>query len=412
MPSFLKKGFKAKKGGVTMNKLDTQETRTLRICDHCGFENESKNEKCLKCGRNRFAPNWIIAKKPITRQTSVDVTLSNPNFGEQAKRITLNKWWPGGRATFHITDPELWNNISQRVEELHSIAGWEAPNTLVTRLTDQSKTGDQKEIVDSLKELFSQYPDLLFELGKVLDPENITKKEISELASALTLQASILTQGKASFREAYIKILNQLPNQPQQALTQLENLLEHWSLQQITSVAQTIKSRLDTIELFRSQVENDKTFEIIGENSIHRILEKAMWMIDERYILLKSNKTLRHFIGEAMSKTDVKKYGKQRPDFVCGSVGDKLIIIELKRPGKTLTIDDLTQLETYLTVATSYVTKYKSYDAYLVGNKQDDDLVKRSKFRSSIFKIMTYTDLLDNTEIRYKEYLEFVESES
>ena len=135
-----------------------------------------------------------------------------------------------------------------------------------------------------------------------------------------------------------------------------------------------------------------------------------MWMIDERYFLLKSNKTLRDFIGKEMSKKDKKRHGDKRPDFVCGSVGDKLIIVELKRPSKTLNIEDLNQLETYLTVIEAYSTKYRSHEAYLMGNKQDEDLIKRSKFRSSIFKIWTYTDLIDNTETRYQEFLRHIQS--
>ncbi len=49
-----------------------------KICDKCGYENEPNAGTCANCNGNKFAPDWIIAKKPINRQVSVDVTLSNP----------------------------------------------------------------------------------------------------------------------------------------------------------------------------------------------------------------------------------------------------------------------------------------------------------------------------------------------
>jgi len=389
-----------------MPKKKTKVEKTL-ICDRCGFENKPDVNKCESCGGMRFAPKWVIAKRPINRQVSVDVTLSNPEFGTQKKRISLSKWWPGDSSTFHIPSPQQWADVQRYVEELYPVVGWDVPQNQIEKLKKGLKSG--KDIEFSLKELANQHPELFLKLIQALDQENIAKREISELVSALAQQAEMLIKCTAGFRESYIAVLKKLSTQPKRALEQLEDLLEKWSLQQVASAAQNVKIRLDILELFRSQVENERTFEIRGENSIHRILENAMWMIDERYILLKSNKTLRNFIGEEMSKADKKRYGKKRPDFVCGSVGDRLIIIELKRPSKVLDIDDLNQLETYLTVAKSYTTKYRSYEAYLIGNSQDDDLIKRKEFRSAAFKIWTYTDLIDATETRYREYLEYIQ---
>jgi hypothetical protein len=390
------------------DKKSKRKKPKVKVCDSCGYENEAKATKCIGCGKQRFAPEWVLAKRPINRQVSVDVTLSNPQYGTQHKRITLSKWWPGDKANFHLPNPQQWMEIRQYVEELYPVVGWKIPKTQVEQVKQRLKTG--KSIDASLQELVNQYPDLLTKLGKALDPKNIAKRDVPDLVNALVQQADLLSKGTAGFRESYVAVLKKLPIQPKKAFEQLENLLENWSLQQITSVAQTIKSRIETLELFRTQIKNERTFEIRGDNSIHRILENAMWMIDERYFLLKSNKSLREFIGEEMSKRDKNRYGKKRPDFVCGSVGERLIIIELKRPSKVLNIEDLNQLETYLTVVESYATKYRSHEAYLIGNKQDDDLIKRSKYRSSIFRILTYTDLIDATETRYQEYLKHIQS--
>ena len=133
-----------------------------------------------------------------------------------------------------------------------------------------------------------------------------------------------------------------------------------------------------------------------------------MWIVDERYWLMHSNETLRKFIGDGMAKKDRKKYGKKRPDFVCGSVDGKLIIMELKKPSHKLVTADLEQLETYVMVAEEYSTKFQNYEAYLLGRRIDGELKKRLRYRKNTFKIRTFADLVDTTEKRYKEYLKLM----
>jgi hypothetical protein len=81
------------------------------------------------------------------------------------------------------------------------------------------------------------------------------------------------------------------------------------------------------------------------------------------------------------------------------------VLIELKRPSHTLEIEDLNQLETYLTIASEYSTEFKSSEAYLIGQSISPDLERRKKFRSSNFHVMTFTDLISDAEKRYKDYL-------
>ena len=45
-----------------------------------------------------------------------------------------------------------------------------------------------------------------------------------------------------------------------------------------------------------------------------------------------------------------------------------------------------------------------SFEGFLVGRKISDDLKKRLKFRSSQFKVKTYSDLIDDVKKRYLEY--------
>jgi hypothetical protein len=337
----------------------------------------------------------------------VQITKSNPAYGAEVERITLSKWWPGGRASFHIPRAEQWRQVASIIDkDLAPILGWTKGKELVAEAKARGKA-DKKQEKD-LKDLLQEQPDFLKSVIDAIDIKRLGKADFESLVETLGEISDVVTNANAGFREAFLSVVRKLPRQKQRALEDLDLLLKGWSLHVITNVAQQVRGRIETIELFEAQINDDRTYEIIGDNSIHRILERAMWLVDERYWLLHSNKTLLTAIGKEMGKRDRKRYGKKRPDFVCGTVGDRLIILELKRPSHKLVVDDLNQLETYVLVAESHLS-FRSYEAYLVGSKVDADLTKTLKHRSSRFKVLTYSDLMDQTKKRYHEYLQAIE---
>ena len=385
--------------------------RKRKICNSCGAENALKVSVCGECGKQKFAPEWVLAKRPINRQTSVEITAPNPKFGDHDPRLTLSKWWPGGRATFHILNTAHWEKIQEIVnEDLVPILGWKSKQDIISDIKANrsgAKPVGGKTGVVNYEELVKEHPDFLKKLVAAVDPEKLSRQDFKNVLEILGEISDALTNANASFRESFLGIVKELPKQKQRALEDLELLLGNWSLQVVTNVAQQVRSRIETINLFEQQVENPKTFEILGDNSIHRILERAMWIVDERYWLLQSNRTLRKFIGEEMSKRDNKRYGKKRPDFVCGTVGQKLIILELKRPSHVLSVDDLNQLETYIVLAEDY-KNFSSCEGYLIGAKEDKEL-RRYLRRRSGFKVLHYADIVESTRERYGEFLSTIE---
>jgi len=332
------------------------------------------------------------------------MTLSNPHYGKAQKRITLAKWWPGSKTSFHIPNAAQWERIEEIINhQLAPVLGWRKKSEVIAEIKNVKKA----EEVD-FKAIIEGHPDILNKIVSAIDPKKIGSQELESILTTFGEISDALTNANAGFREAFLNIVKKLPHQRQRALEDLGILLKGWSLHTITNVAQQVRTRLQTIELFEKQLQDPKTFEIYGDNSIHRILERAMWLIDERYWLLHSNATLRKFIGDGLNKNDKKKYGKKRPDFVCGTVGEKLIILELKRPGHTLSVENLNQLEQYLVVAEQY-KNFSSDEGYLVGSETDDELRRTLKHRSNHFKVLYYSEIIDHTKKRYTEFLKTIE---
>ncbi len=373
----------------------------FKICNKCGTENPLNADKCSNCKSNKFAPGYILKSSPITRQTFVQVTKSQKGDN----RITLYKWWPGGKSSFNINNLEQWEKIRDIIESrMLQFLGWKTKDKIVEKIKQFDEVDKDEETQKYIEELTKNYPDFVRKILSDIDFENIDSSNYQEFADIVNELSEIISKTDKGFRYAFRNVIKQLPKQQKRAVEDLDNLLKTWSLKQITTISTQVVQRLQTLELFKERVLDDKTYEIRGENSIHRILEKAMWIIDERYWLMHSNETLRKIVTKELSEK-YKKFEKKRPDFVCGEVGNKLIIIELKRPSHELKTEDLNQLETYLKIIENHTT-VKRFEAYLVGRKISDDLIKTMKYRGNQFKILTFTDMIADTEKRYKEFIE------
>lgn len=332
--------------------------------------------------------------------------MSSAEFGDPQKRITLSKWWPGGSATFHLPRSGQWEEIKKVIDtKLGPILGWKTSQEMLENI-QEGTAGERSKQVNSL---VAQHPQVLKEIVTQIDAKKLSSQDFENLTETLGQISDVVTEANAGFREAFLSVIGKLPTQPQRALEDLDLLLKGWNLNVITNVAQQVKGRLETISLFEERVNDPRTFEIRGDNSIHRILERAMWLVDERFWLLHSNKTLLNVIGEQLEKENKKLHGKKRPDFVCGTVGERLVILELKRPSHELTVEDLNQLETYIAIAEKH-SKFSTFSAYLVGKAASVDLKQRLKYRSDRFSILYYGDFLQKTKARYQEYLKNIQA--
>lgn len=376
-----------------------EKNKSYKLCQKC-FKQNSKNTIECSCGSTKFAPEYVKRILKINRQFSVQITEIAEQFrskNKPDKRITLYKWWPGKHSTTHINNVEEWNKIKNIIDiDLGPFLGWKTKKEIL----DNIKSEQYKEKAKTITE---NYPEFVNEIIKNVDFTKIEEKDISKVSDAISALLKALNNADDSFVNSIKKLIGQLPKQGKRAIEDLSDLLNQWTLRQITAISSEVKHRLETIDIFNKSILNDKTYEIRGNGSVHRILENAMWIIDERYWLMHSNETLRTIVGDQIVKTNKSLKGK-RPDFVCGTVGNKMIIVEIKRPSHDLTTKDLEQLETYMLVIEQHSSEKYLFEGYLVGKKISIDLEKRLKFRGNQFKVKTYSDLIDDVKNRYSEY--------
>ncbi len=380
-----------------------KKKRKTKICDNCGARNKLAADECSQCGAKRFAPEWVRQLRRVNRNFAVQVTDPHPASNDNAPHLTLYKWWPGGNASFNVNTADQWAKVKQIVEvELGAYLGWKSADDIKKEAAraDRSARKAEREI----RGLAKEDPQFITQVLKDLKLDKVSPEDLPKLGETIADLADILMGVGEAQRSAIKKLVKQLPAQGEKAIRELSELMEELTAGQIAAVAGEVKRRVGLLTTFKERVLDDRTYEITGDGSIHRLLERAMWIVDERYWLMHSNRQLRTIVTKQLAKED-RKFERKRPDFVCGTVDKKLIIIEIKRPSHTLNVEDLNQLERYVVLCQKYDDDLRGYEAILVGQKASDDLKRTLRLRGSGQKVRTYTQLVDDTERRYADYL-------
>jgi hypothetical protein len=388
-------------------KLSPLPGVTTKLCQGCFVPNPLRAKRCKACGGARFAPSFVRRLAKVNRQFYVQVTRRLPDDSSVAvDRLTLYKWWPvGNRATFHINTSEHWDRVKSIVDtDFSRFLGWQSKQE-ISQVIEEAV----KEEVRGTKAIarVTRKAGVVQTILKSLDFSSMRPEESDDLVEIIAELATAATNADKTLFDAFRKIFKEIRKSPARAVSDLSDLLGKWSITQVTQITREVTRRLETLKLFRERLLDDTTFEIRGDNSIHRVLEGAMWIVDERYWLMHSNRTLREIVGKELETTD-RRFAKKRPDFVCGSSEGKLVVVELKRPSHKLDVEDLNQLETYVDILEKNSDSSVG-EAILIGRRVSDELQRKKKYRGHQFKVWNYAEVLDDTENRYKNYLKGIE---
>jgi len=333
----------------------------------------------------------LILSHKTSEVKNKTITINYNRFNSIARNKFFEAYREYGlRAAIDFLKKDFSSDFSKEIyEELPTKNETKRVFSNIPQAVETLSKKDQKQLPEKLVELIEkQNPEFVFTLLNAIDKSNQGASERMKVA----LQEIIL----------------KLSKQPDRAMNELSDFMDKWGLLQITSLLSILKSRLETIETFEQMIHNDKTYELRGDRSIHKILERSMWLLDDKYWIAQSNKSLREFIGKELAKTD-KKHEKKRPDFACVNSMRELILIEIKRPSLELKEKEINQAELYLRIIKKYKTEYKKPLIYLVGNKISNAARELADLRGYPI-IYTYQDMIENCRNRYQEYLKIVEN--
>lgn len=147
----------------------------------------------------------------------------------------------------------------------------------------------------------------------------------------------------------FIQQLDDIAEEPEQLQLAVE-YLRGWKVLESRAILEVIKGRLDIVDKFHSMIVNDaaETAWAVGGENLHDLIADYPWLIQPEWQVLSEERRittqLRQWGNEDIADPD----DRRRYDFLALESEGGLIVIEIKRSGHAVTLEDLQQLERYV----------------------------------------------------------------
>ena len=259
-----------------------------------------------------------------------------------------------------VTADWTWFKDSPRVKKIQQSVK-EFILESIQSLMQDVRSETKKSILNQYRGTIRQLSDFSKDqIGQFID--EIQKKCPTMNQKHLSNTVEILANMELS-RTGY-KLLQQLVQVSPDDIDSLSSILDAWSITEAKEVLSELHWRLEIIKRMDQIVEDKKTDEL---HDLQPLFERGLWIFSPEYEGVKffSNRTLLTIVKDTFKTTTIDN-PKERPDFVIlqdSSVGiyssdrfnedgnivglNKILILELKRGGSTITKDHLRQAEDY-----------------------------------------------------------------
>ena len=303
--------------------------------------------------------------------------------------------------SIRISKVEDWEEIKKIIDEKFAIPlNWISKDEALAELERKTPKKTVKEIID-------KRPNLAIDILRNVDLEKFDSTQLSDFLNTLSDKDRDAIGHEIKLFDDIVKSLN--PKDTKSIDSFLE-ILEKVSMHGIDLTMRFVLGRLEKIKIFEDIVNNDKTYELKGKNSIHKFLDRNIWILDENYMILSSNEVLKVGVGDGYNKKHKKSVKMRRPDFVLKAYKNDLVIAEIKRPDYKIKIEDLIQLMEYKSIANELSGKKFVYNGFIIGKKFGEDVKAYSEDISGIHTI-SYSDIISEVMGRYKRLSEILEEE-
>ena len=135
---------------------------------------------------------------------------------------------------------------------------------------------------------------------------------------------------------------------PDELSTLLEYLAE-WKILESRAILEVIKGRLQIIDKFHSMLVNDapETAPRKGMENLHDLIADYPWLLNPEWQVLYEERSITSQLRE-WGNIDIEDPDiRQRYDFLALEGGESLLVIEIKRSGHAVTLDDVQRLYKY-----------------------------------------------------------------
>lgn len=207
--------------------------------------------------------------------------------------------------------------------------------------------------------------------------------------------------------DAFAKIAQDLTNSDEQDVEKLLSLFKEWEIVEAKEMMRVTEGRIKTIEKLQDLIEKNA----LEVPTLHNFLKEFPWVIDPRWTLVADEVYYSNLLKDEFPDDEKDR----RIDFLCVREGGNLVVVEIKRPKKIASKDDLNQIERYV----SFVRDREEQSTDPEGIKQVDGYLlcgglvntgevrqKRKNLEKAQIYVRRYSDLLRMVENMHREFLD------
>jgi hypothetical protein len=357
-------------------------------------------------GRLVGEPTWFLGQEIIldgrtTLAKRYTVVISTNDLSEEVKED-----WTGFKNS--ETMKKVYKEVSAYVNEKFT--------ELSRSSVAETKARIKQDLKDKLKDAS---PLTLYEIDEVIESISIESPKATPESYNIAVEAIINLEKSKSGRE----LLQKLVKFNEDDIDGLNQMLAKWTVKDALTVLSEIDRRLTIIEAIRKLSTDPNIDEL---HILHPLVTEARWLFGPEYDSAEytSNRQLQTVIKELFKEKAIPRKDinyKKRPDLVCLenstmaitgtdefsnetdlSTITKILIIELKRGGFTVSQEERNQVQNYSEDLLVSFPNAK-INAYVVGHKIGDNFKRTAKVgdndEGKVF-VSTFSQLVDTAEKR------------
>lgn len=188
----------------------------------------------------------------------------------------------------------------------------------------------------------------------------------------------------------YYDIIERIAQASDGSIEIFASALREFGILDISLIANQATARLNFLEKLQSLVDNENTL----EKDLHTALEKNMWVFGVTYSLMASNQTTNHIVEKYLGEKFKGDRANKRPDLLLNNgIGDKMLLIEFKKPSLQLEREHEAQATEYRDDLLLYFPN-KSIDILVIGKKVNPKISVQQTQPN--LKLMSFTELILN----------------
>lgn len=158
------------------------------------------------------------------------------------------------------------------------------------------------------------------------------------------IQAIVTLVLDALERDEYWEVLKAVHAAEHRDVQYFADALEAFGLLELILVGKQASSRLDLLDSLDKLISNPATL----ERQMHQVIDHNLWILGSKFALVSSNRTMKTIVEEYAREKYSGENATKRPDLLLLSeMHGHHLLIEFKRPNKTINRDDETQAQKY-----------------------------------------------------------------